>query len=101
MPILLVFNFWNARDFPSPTGAGLFNTDYAKFDVPAVLGPDLSLDDAKWETAQPILLTPYFAITYGLAFAAVSSVIVHVWMWHRKEIKEALLDKAPLTDTHK
>ncbi|EKD00847.1 hypothetical protein A1Q2_04857 [Trichosporon asahii var. asahii CBS 8904] len=70
VPILLVFNFWNARDFPSPTSAGLFNTAYAKFDVPAVLSPDLSLDDAKWETAQPILLTPYFAITYGLAFAA-------------------------------
>lgn len=66
-----------------------------------MLNPDLSLNDAAWETAQPVLLTPYFAITYGLSFAAVSSVIVHVWMWHKDEIKEALLNKAPLTDTHK
>lgn len=101
MPLLLLVNFWNAREFPSPTSAGLFDSAYKKFDVPSVLSADLSLDDVAWEKAQPILLTPYFAITYGLSFAAVSSVVVHVWMWHRREIKEALLDKAPLTDTHK
>lgn len=28
------------------------------------------------------------AITYGLAFAALSSIMVHVWLWHRQEIKE-------------
>lgn len=27
------------------------------------------------------------ALTYGLSFAALSSVLIHVWLWHREEIK--------------
>jgi hypothetical protein len=78
-----------------------------------VLNADLSLNEETWDTAQPLLLTPYFAVTYGLAFSALSSILVHVWIWHRHEIKDgemeccddtdvsALTNKAPLTDTHK
>lgn len=53
-----------------------------------------------WDKAAPLLLTPYFAITYGLAFAALTSIIVHVWLWHRQEIIEALTSKAPMNDVH-
>jgi hypothetical protein len=35
-----------------------------------------------------MLLTPYFAISYALSFAALSSILVHVYLWHWEEIKE-------------
>ncbi|OCF79168.1 OPT family small oligopeptide transporter [Kwoniella mangroviensis CBS 8886] len=89
MPLILITNFWSARSFPSPVSAGLYNSTFQKFDVTSILKPDLSLDEVAYETAKPLLLTPYFAITYGLSFAALSSVLVHVWLWHRDEIKEA------------
>ncbi|OCF56419.1 OPT family small oligopeptide transporter [Kwoniella mangroviensis CBS 10435] len=88
MPLILITNFWSARSFPSPVSAGLYNSTFQKFDVTSILKPDLSLDEVAYETAKPLLLTPYFAITYGLSFAALSSVLVHVWLWHRDEIKE-------------
>ena len=75
-----------------------------RFDVTSVLRADLSLDDEKWETARPLLLTPYLsvfkrisvasiessALTYALSFASLSSVLVHVYIWHWGEIKEGM-----------
>ncbi|BEJ15101.1 hypothetical protein CspHIS471_0408680 [Cutaneotrichosporon sp. HIS471] len=100
VPLMLFFNFWDAREFPSPLSSGLYNATYHRFDVPSVLNPDLSFNDEAWETAAPLLLTPYFAVTYGLSFAALSSILVHVWIWHRDEIKEALTNRAPMNDVH-
>ncbi|WWD06796.1 OPT family small oligopeptide transporter [Kwoniella europaea PYCC6329] len=101
MPLILITNFWSARSFPSPVSAGLYNSTFQKFDVTSILKPDLSLDEIAYETAKPLLLTPYFAITYGLSFAALSSVLVHVWLWHRDEIKEALSKRGhDLNDVH-
>ncbi|WWC91168.1 OPT family small oligopeptide transporter [Kwoniella dendrophila CBS 6074] len=101
MPLILVTNFWSAREFPSPVSAGLYNSSFQKFDVTSILKPDLSLDEAAYEEAKPLLLTPYFALTYGLSFAALSSVLVHVWLWHRDEIKEALSKRGnDLSDVH-
>ncbi|WVQ63858.1 OPT family small oligopeptide transporter [Kwoniella botswanensis] len=101
MPLILITNFWSARSFPSPVSAGLYNSTFQKFDVTSILKPDLSLDEVAYETAKPLLLTPYFAITYGLSFAALSSVLVHVWLWHRDEIKKALSKRGhDLNDVH-
>ncbi|ORY28793.1 OPT oligopeptide transporter protein-domain-containing protein [Naematelia encephala] len=99
-PIILLTNFWSARDFPSAVSSGLFNSTYQKFDVTAILNPDLSLNDEAWEQIGPLLLTPYFAISYALSFAALSSVLVHVWLWHRDEIMEALSLRTQLNDVH-
>jgi hypothetical protein len=49
----------NARDFPAPTSAGLYNSTYEHFDVMGVLNADLSLNEDSWEKAKPLLLTPY------------------------------------------
>ncbi|WRT69105.1 OPT family small oligopeptide transporter [Kwoniella shivajii] len=101
MPLILLTNFWSARSFPSPVSAGLYNSTFQKFDVTSILKPDLSLDEVAWERSKPLLLTPYFALTYGLSFAALSSVLVHVWLWHRDEIKEALSKRSnQMNDVH-
>ncbi|WWD21237.1 OPT family small oligopeptide transporter [Kwoniella shandongensis] len=100
MPIILVFNIWDAQSFPSPVSAGLYNSTFQKFDVTSILKPDLSLDDEAWEKARPLLLTPYFALSYAWSFAALSGVLVHVWLWHRDEIKQALSKRTVLNDVH-
>lgn len=60
----------------------------SRFDVTSVLNADLSLNEEAWETAGPMLLTPYFGISYALSFGALSSILVHVYLWHWEEIKE-------------
>ncbi|KAL7420969.1 hypothetical protein Q5752_003853 [Cryptotrichosporon argae] len=97
VPIMLVLNFWH---FPGPLSAGLYNSTFQKFDVTSVLNADLSLNVEAYDAAKPLLLTPYFAISYAMSFAALSSVLVHVWIWHRHEIREALSNRAELNDTH-
>jgi hypothetical protein len=59
-----------------------------RFDVTSILNPDLSLNEEAWEQAAPMLLTPFFALSYALSFAALSSILVHVYLWHWDEIKE-------------
>lgn len=54
-----MLNFWDARSFPSPVSAGLFNATFQKFDVASILKADLSLDEAAWEEKKPLLLTPH------------------------------------------
>ncbi|ORX39348.1 OPT oligopeptide transporter protein-domain-containing protein [Kockovaella imperatae] len=100
-PLLFLFNFWDARRYPEPVSSGLYNSRFEKFDVASVLNEDLSLNEIAYEQNRPLLLTPYFALSYGLSFAALSSILVHVWLWHRDEIKEALSKRtAALTDVH-
>ena len=59
-----------------------------RFDVTTILNADLSLNEEAWQQARPMLLTPYFALSYALSFAALSSILVHVYLWHWEEIKE-------------
>lgn len=66
---------------------------FLRFDVMAVLAPDLTLNETAWETSGPLLLTPYFAITYTFSFAALTSVITHVALFHGDDIKKALWSK--------
>ncbi len=90
MPILYWgFNFWNAQAFPEILSAGLYNTQYKKFAVDTLLNKDNTLNAEAWESQKPMLLTPYFALSYGLGFATLTSTVTHVLLWHWKDIKRA------------
>lgn len=88
-PIIYFGDIWDARSFPSAVSAGLFNNNFTRFDVHSVLTPALTLNETAFETAGPLLLTPYFAITYALSFASLTSVIAHVYLFHGTEIRAA------------
>lgn len=90
MPILYWgFDVWNAQAFPTILGAGLYNNQHTKFVVDELLNKDNTLNKAVWETQKPMLLTPYFAISYGLGFATLTSTVTHVLLWHWKDLKKA------------
>lgn len=96
MPILYWgVNLWDAQSFPSVLGSALFTNTKprGKFDVAAVLGSDNTLDQAKWQQAKPMLLTPYFAISYGIGFAILTSLLTHIMLWHWKDVKRALTNQ--------
>lgn len=91
MPLLYFSNFWDAQKFPSPIDAGLYESKtYTKFDIAALLRSDHTLDWAKFNDKKPVLLTPWFAISYGLSFAVLTSMISHVVLWHRKDVVKAM-----------
>lgn len=117
MPVIYFKNVWNASEFPSPIDAGLYeNKTYGKFDIASLLKPDHTLDWELFNTKKPVLLTPWcecraggpavyrptdaasfswsscsaVAISYGIAFATLTSMVSHVFLWHRKEVYKAI-----------
>jgi hypothetical protein len=60
MPILYFSNFWDAKSFPSPINAALYQgKTFSKFDVASLLKADRTLDWDKYNAVKPILLTPW------------------------------------------
>ncbi|WFC99208.1 hypothetical protein MYAM1_001952 [Malassezia yamatoensis] len=99
MPLLYFSNFWEAQSFPAVLSSGLFTNKYASFDVNAVLKKDNSLDAAAWEQQKPMLLTPFLYVEVLTKFAVLTSTIVHVILWHGKDIKKALFNPV-YSDVH-
>ena len=90
MPILYFSNFWDAKKFPTVLSSALYTTRFGSFNVNGVLNKDNTLNDMAWEESKPMLLTPFFALSYGISFAILTSTITHVLLWHGKDIKRAL-----------
>ncbi|KAK4701267.1 hypothetical protein P7C70_g4966, partial [Phenoliferia sp. Uapishka_3] len=99
-PLLYFSNFWNAKSFDSPLAAHLYNSTFGRFDVKEILNPDLSLNETRFAEIQPILLTPYFALSYGVSFAVLTSAIATVCLWHLDDIKKAFSNTDAEADIH-
>ena len=78
----------------------LYNSTFGRFDVKEILNPDLSLNETRFAEIQPILLTPYFALSYGVSFAVLTSAISTVALWHWDDIKSAFGNRDGAADIH-
>ncbi|KAJ5123142.1 hypothetical protein N7448_009239 [Penicillium atrosanguineum] len=63
-----------------------YDNQQQAYDVTKILGPDFSFDEQKYKAYSPMFLAPTFALNYGLSFAALTAAIVHIVLFHRKEI---------------
>lgn len=61
------------------------NTQQA-YTVRNILGDDFTLDIEKYRNYSPLFLSPTLALNYGLSFAALMASLVHVGLFHGKEI---------------
>ncbi|BGP41555.1 hypothetical protein JCM10449v2_005546 [Rhodotorula kratochvilovae] len=94
VPILYFgVNLWDAQSFDSPLAAHLYNATFGRLDVLEILNTDLSLNEERYAEVGPLRLTPYFALSYGVSFAVLTSAITTVALWHWGDIKSALWAK--------
>ncbi|KAJ6018022.1 hypothetical protein N7451_001401 [Penicillium sp. IBT 35674x] len=63
-----------------------YDNTQQQYNVSKILGDNFSFDDAKYKAYSPMFLAPTFILNYGLSFAALTAVIVHVILYHRKEV---------------
>ncbi|KAI5296448.1 hypothetical protein KEM52_002407 [Ascosphaera acerosa] len=63
-----------------------FDNTGQPYNVSRILGPGYTFDKEAYEQYSPMFLAPTFALNYGLSFAALTASIVHVVLYHRKEI---------------
>lgn len=77
--------YWYADYFPAFSTRAYDNTG-KKYNVSRILTEDYQFDEEKYMAYSPLYLTTNFALCYGISFAAISSVLVHVLLYHGKEL---------------
>ncbi|RYC61439.1 hypothetical protein CHU98_g4774 [Xylaria longipes] len=77
---------WYADYFVVQSSDAFDNTG-AKYNVSRILNDQLLLDEEAYHAYSPIYLSTQFALCYGLSFAAVAAVIIHVALYHGPELK--------------
>jgi OPT family oligopeptide transporter len=92
-PILHFTNVWYGKYMPISTPTSYDNTG-ALYKVAKILNADFEFDLSKYKSYSPLFLGTTFALAYGLSFASITSVLVHVYLFHGAQIwrqfKEAL-----------
>ncbi|KAG0055591.1 hypothetical protein BGZ83_008025 [Gryganskiella cystojenkinii] len=77
-------NLWNSKNYPilSP---GLFREDGAPYNKSMILTGNVLSED-KYQAYGPVRMDSFFALTYGVGFAGLTATLVHVILYHGKEM---------------
>ncbi|KAI1755875.1 OPT family small oligopeptide transporter [Xylaria castorea] len=77
---------WYADYFVVQSSDAFDNTG-AKYNVSRILNDQLLLNEEAYHAYSPVYLSTQFALCYGLSFAAVAAVIIHVALYHGPKLK--------------
>ncbi|CAO3568081.1 unnamed protein product [Mortierella alpina] len=84
VPIAYYTNLWEAKKFPILTSR-LFQDNGRRYATAQVMTDNI-LDEAKYAAYGPLRISTFFALTYGIGFAGLSSMITHTWLYHRHKL---------------
>ncbi|KAF9415890.1 hypothetical protein BGZ94_010378 [Podila epigama] len=84
-PIVYFTNFWSAMSYPI-VSSNLYDNQAELYDISKIVNSDLSFNLTMYEAYSPVIMTPYFAITYGTSFMAVVASFVHVALYYGSDI---------------
>ncbi|KAF9096026.1 hypothetical protein BGX23_012186 [Mortierella sp. AD031] len=78
-------NLWNSQNYPIIT-AKLFLENGTSYVVTKVLDEQGVLDEKRYAGYGALRMDSFFALAYGVGFAGLSATLVHVILYHGKEI---------------
>ncbi|KAK4601208.1 hypothetical protein RGQ29_010679 [Quercus rubra] len=84
-PICYWLNVYKAKTFPIFSD-DLFTSTGQVYNISSIIDSSFHLDLAAYEREGPLYLSTFFAMTYGVGFAALTATIVHVALFHGREI---------------
>ncbi|KAI1318499.1 hypothetical protein EDD11_006381 [Mortierella claussenii] len=84
-PIVYFSDYWSAQSYPI-VSSNLYDSNAQLYDVSKIVNKDLSFNLTMYESYSPVIMTPYFAITYGTSFMAVVATFVHVALYYGADI---------------
>ncbi|KAK4069990.1 uncharacterized protein Triagg1_6785 [Trichoderma aggressivum f. europaeum] len=76
---------WYAQFLPI-NDASIYDNTGAKYNISRVVNPDMTLNEEAYHKYSPLFISTTFAISYGLSFAAISSLVVYTYLHHGKYI---------------
>lgn len=86
-PICYWLNLYKAKTFPIFSD-DLFTSDGQEYNISEIIDSNFHLDLEAYEKEGPLYISTFFAMTYGVGFAALTATIVHVALFHGREIWE-------------
>lgn len=86
-PLCYWFNVYNAKTFPIFSNQ-LFTSKGEIYNITEIIDSNFHMDLAAYEKQGRLHLSTFFAMTYGVGFAALTATIVHVALFHGREIWE-------------
>ncbi|EXB39949.1 Oligopeptide transporter 7 [Morus notabilis] len=86
-PTCYWLNLFNAKTFPIFSDK-LFTSNGQKYNTTSIIDSHFHLDIAAFEREGPLYISTFFAMSYGVGFAALTATIVHVALFHGREIWE-------------
>ncbi|KAG0255060.1 hypothetical protein DFQ27_006482 [Actinomortierella ambigua] len=78
-------DLWHSKNFPILSPA-LFKQDGSPYDKDRILDANRVFDRQKYLEYGPMRMDSFFALTYGVGFAALMATVVHVVLYHGKEL---------------
>ena len=73
--------------------ANVYDRFGQEYNVTQVISPGQTLDEQAYIKYSPPFLPATFAFVYGLSFASITAVLVHVYLWHWTDIRATLQNK--------
>ncbi|XP_042011367.1 oligopeptide transporter 7-like [Salvia splendens] len=86
-PISYWFNIYNAKVFPIFSDE-LFTSSGQIYNISSIIDSSFHFDDAAYQQQGHLHLSTFFVMTYGVGFAALTATVVHVILFHGREIWE-------------
>ncbi|KAH6830688.1 oligopeptide transporter 7 [Perilla frutescens var. hirtella] len=80
-PLSYWFNIYEAKNFPIFSD-DLFTASGQIYNISSIIDSNFHLDIQAYKSQGPLRLSTFFAMTYGVGFAALSSTVVHVILFH-------------------
>ncbi|KAL6184522.1 hypothetical protein ACLB2K_045923 [Fragaria x ananassa] len=81
------FNLFNAKNFPI-FSSDLFDSHGQVYNVSAIVNNQFQIDMPAYEKQGRVSLSMFFALSYGIGFAAIVSTLTHVALFNGREIYE-------------
>ncbi|KAF7560133.1 hypothetical protein G7046_g4023 [Stylonectria norvegica] len=87
-PALHWSNVWYGRYFAFSSSQTYDNTGMP-YNTSRIMNPDYSINDEAYHAYSPVYLSTTSALSYGLGFASITSILVHTFLYHRKTLMQA------------
>ncbi|CAK9184683.1 unnamed protein product [Ilex paraguariensis] len=84
-PIAYWSNIYKAKTFPIFSD-DLFTSSGQKYNISSILDPNFHIDLDAYELEGRLYLSTFFAMTYAVSFACLTATIVHVFLFHGREL---------------
>ncbi|KAK4842834.1 hypothetical protein QYF36_000639 [Acer negundo] len=95
-PIAYWLNVYKANTFPIFSD-NLFTSSGQIYNISAIIDSNFHFDNQAYEREGPLYISTFFAMSYGVGFACLAATVVHVLLFHGREIwnlsKSAFRDK--------